>query len=165
MKKIFLLIGFCFLLLGMSAASSISVKNVNLFRSKNQLSVDVTSSPEDAPDWAVGNFTGTWGLNIWGGDWFPIGTVEGYHGIGFHLDIKFGRFLIECGGENGEENGTQLQGIFFGPFLLGKTIDMENGNESSFVGIGDYNETTFRWRVMAKTGPVLYVKGTFSEFE
>ena len=73
--------------------------------------------------------------------------------------------LIECGRENGEENGTNLEGIFFGPFLLGRAIDMETGNESAFVGIGEYNKTNFRWRVMAKSGPVLYMKGTFTEFE
>ena len=164
MKKILLAIGLCFLLLGMSAATSMSIPKIKDLNSKIRLN-NISSDSEDTPNWAAGNFTGSWGLNIWGGDWFPIGCIEGYYGIGFLWDIKIGRFLIECGGEDGKENGTNLEGIFFGPFLLGNVIDMETGNTSAFVGIGEYNEINFRWRVMAKSGPVLYIKGTFAEFE
>jgi hypothetical protein len=154
MKKILFGIGVCFLLLFMSTATSTSMNNY------------ITINQDDAPTWAKGNFTGSWGLNIWGEDWFSLGNIEGYYGIGFLFndELKIGRFLIEYK-ENGEENGTNLEGIFFGSFLLGRATDMETGNQSVFVGIGNYNETNFRWRIMGQTGPVLYMKGTFAKFD
>ena len=132
MKKILLITGLCFLLLGMKTAISIPIPKMKNVNSEIRLVNNISSDPEDAPDWSKGNFTGIWGLNIWGGDWFPLGSVEGYYGIGFLWNEKIDRLLIEC--EIDIENCTRFEGIFFGPFLLGRATNMANGNESAFVG-------------------------------
>lgn len=163
MKKIFLIIGVCVILLGMSTATAISIHKIKNINSEKIITSTISADPENAPNWAVGNFTGKWGLNVWGADWLPLGCVEGYYGKGFHWNVKIGRLLIEYA-RNDEENSSKLEGIFFGPYLLGKATD-ENGNETAFVGIGSYNETNFRWRVMGEVGPTLYMKGTFAKFE
>ena len=85
-------VGLSFLLLGMSAATSMSLPETKDFNLQIQLN-NITSYSEDIPNWAVGNSTGTWGLNIWGEDWFPLGCVEGNYGIGFLYNFKICRFL------------------------------------------------------------------------
>ena len=161
MKKVLLTIGLCILFLGMSSATSLSIPKINKFSSEKI--VINSADPEDAPSWAAGNFTGEWGLNVWGEDWIRLGYVEGYYSIGFHWDTKIGCLSVEYV-KNGEKNGTTLNGVFFGSFLLGRATN-ETSAETVFVGIGFYNETSFRWRIMGETGPVLYMKGIFTPFE
>ncbi len=163
MKKSIIAISICILFASFSAASAITINDV----SKNDIeleSKDFSADPKDAPDWAVGNFTGVWGLNFWGNDWFPIGNVRGYYGKGFLYKHKLGRSLIEYK-ETGEENGTSFEGLFIGPYLLGKATDQETQNTSAFVGLGGYNETHFRWRIMGMKGPTIFMKGTFNKFQ
>ncbi len=159
MKKILVSLTICFLFASLSATSAVSVTPAKSF-------LEISSDPEDAPDWAVGNFTGEWGLNVWGNDWFAIGPVNGYYGNGFVGSVKFGRFLITYLESDGE-NGTTFQGLFIGPYLLGTTTDIhiQTDNSSAFVGLGSYNETAFRWRIMAMQGPTLFMRGTFNGFE
>lgn len=157
MKKFLASLMICFLVASLSVASSAPL-------SKAKLVVESSSNSADAPDWAVGNFTGEWGLNIWGDDWFAIGPVNGYYGQGFVGSVKFGRFLMTYLESDGE-NGTSFQGLFVGPYLLGIATDLQTENSSAFVGLGSYNETAFRWRIMAMEGPTLFMRGTFNEFE
>ena len=164
MKKILMILLVSFTLMIMPCISGFSVLNI-----KEEIDTQITtkgfsSNPEDAPDWAIGNFTGRWGLDFFGHDWFTIGSVKGFYGKGFIRNIRFGRFQIHYN-ESGEVNGTLLEGIFFGTYLLGKSLNEETGNKTSFVGLGGYNETHFRWRVMGMHGPTIYMKGIFSEFE
>ena len=158
MKKIIMVLSCILFLTILPSAVSISLCE------KNNSIEKISADPEEAPNWATGNFTGVWGIDILGHDIIPIGIVQGYHGRGFHGELKFGRFLIDYT-ENGKENGTQLEGLFFGPFLLGKSTDMATENSTAFVGIGGYNETHFNWRIMGMSGPTLFMKGTFSNFE
>jgi len=162
MKKTIMIISICIMLLSFSAVSSLKIKEI----SKNNEKLNekgFSADPEDAPEWAIGNFTGTWGFNFWGHDWFPAGPVRGYYGKGFLYKYKLGRFLIEYK-ENGKENGTLFEGLFIGPYLLGKITDQESNNSTAFVGLGGYNETNFRWRIMGMEGPTLFMKGIFNEF-
>jgi len=161
MKKTIIAISICILFTSISLSSASFIPQV-----KNQeikALGEFTADPEEAPIWAVGNFTGRWGLNVWGNDWFTIGPVYGYYGKGFYNELKFGRFLIQYT-EDGEENGTIFQGLFIGPFLLGVAKDIYTQNTSNFVGLGGYNETNFRWRIMGMEGPTLFMKGVFNEF-
>ena len=101
--------------------------------------------------------------SFFGNDWIRFGPVEGFYGKGFVRNFKFGRFLIHYNQSN-EENGSLLEGLFFGPYLLGKSTNEETGNSSSFVGLGGYNETHFRWRIMGMEGPTIFLKGIFTKF-
>ena len=162
MKKTLLIIGITVMLfVSMSSATATSFKT---HESKTYTKQIEKTDADQVPDWAVGNFTGQWGLNIWGHDLWAIGQLSGHYGTGFLWDLKIGRFLIDYK-ENGHENGTTLEGLFFGSYMLGKATDQETGNASHFVGLGQYNETGFRWRIMGMTGPTLYMQGTFSKFE
>jgi len=159
MKKIIMIISLVIFLFLMPSGISVSTSEKMKCLSVENLSSD----PEEAPGWAIGNFTGVFGIDIWGHDLIPIGCLEGYFGKGFHGEFKFGRLQIEYI-KNDEENGTILEGLFFGPFLLGQATDISSDEKVPFCGIGEYNETNFSWRVMASNGPTLYMKGTFSEF-
>jgi len=161
MKKIIIVISICILFASMSFVSATSIPKIRSLRA--QTLDEITADPEDAPEWAVGNFTGAWGLNFWGNDWFAIGSVKGYYGQGFLWALKVGRFLIEYRAEDAE-NGTLFEGIFFGPYLIGHTTDLQTDNTSAFVGLGGYNETHFRWRIMGMEGPTIFMKGTFNQF-
>ncbi len=163
MKKRIIAILICILLASFSAVSAVNVSEMSI-KNKQIETKDFSADPENAPEWAIGNFTGTWGVNFWGNDWWPVGYVHGYYGKGFKHNYKFGRFLIEYK-EQGEENGTEFEGLFIGPYLLGRATNQETENQSAFVGLGGYNETTFRWRIMGMKGPTLFMKGTFNEFE
>ena len=157
MKKVLTSIFICILFASLSVTSAVSAIDARQI-------VETSQTPEDAPDWAIGNFTGEWGLNIWGHDWFSIGPVSGYYGRGFAGNLKFGRFIITYLESDGE-NGTTFQGLFIGPYLLGTATDIQTDNTTAFVGLGSYNETAFNWRIMGMKGPTLFMKGTFNEFE
>jgi len=160
MKKILFILGICFLI-ALPAASAFSIPQLRSLRSN----MTQINSEGDAPMWAAGNFTGEWGVNIWGHDWITIGDFSGYYGSGFLRNIKISRFQIEYN-ESGSDNGTILHGIFFGPYLLGMSIEVDTGNTTNFVGLGGYNETSaeFHWRIMGLHGPTLFMRGTYAEF-
>ncbi len=160
MRKYLTIVLVCFLFASLSFTNAFASTEI---KKSTQQAVEISSYPEDAPNWAVGNFTGTWGLNVWGHNWFSIGPVEGYYGKGFIRNIKFGRFLITYMQADGE-NGTILQGLFVGPYLLGTSKDIRTENKTAFVGLGSYNETDFGWRIMGMKGPTLFMKGTFNKF-
>jgi len=158
MKKVLLILGICFLFV-LPTTSGLSIPHLINLGSDNILSDDAP------PIWAAGNFSGEWGVNIWGHDWFTFGEFSGYYATGFLRNLRLSRFQIEYK-EEGNENGTLLEGVFFGPYLLGRSTDMETGNTWNFVGIGGYNETSceFRWRIMGLYGPTLYMRGAYEEF-
>ena len=119
---------------------------------------------EDPPNWVKGNFSGYWGLDIWGETQIPLGYLYGYYG-----NMRLGFFLGEFG-YFWEENATgYIRGGFFGPFMFGGIGNISNvgtyENETLFAGIGRYNETDFKWRIMGETGPTFFMKGTYTKFE
>lgn len=163
MRKYLIVLFVCFLVVSFSVTSIANRINLKNIKDNIEPFVKISSSSEDDPLWAIGNFTGEWGLNVWGSDWFSIGSVHGYYGMGFAGSLKFGRFLITSNESNGE-NSTKFEGLFIGPYLLGEITDMQTKDKSAFVGLGDYNATAFHWRIMGMTGPTLFMKGTFNDF-
>lgn len=157
MRKSFLIICISLLLVLMPVTMGLSTPQ---FRQKN-ISLD------DPPSWAHGNFTGRWGFDFLGIDLIEIGDIGGFYGKGFVGSFKFSRFYLKIIPNNTEMhgNGSVLQGLIFGPYLIGQTTDIDTGNVSSFAGIGGYNETLFNFRLVAVSGPTLFAKGTFSKFE
>ncbi len=126
--------------------------------------VAITPSSHTAdhpPSWANGNFTGEWGIDIWGQVQIPIGWLFGY----YKRKPDFGYFYAAFNTWNGEDNETSfLQGFFFGPYMLGTLGQNESANETAFVGLGGYNNTNFSWRVMGLEGPTFFMSGEYTKF-
>ena len=169
MKKIFMIVGICFLFLGMSIVSSMPLKELNNSKTNNILS---GLESDGAPNWADGTFNGTWGireysiffhrlLNI------ELGTVSGYYTEG-NLGYFVGEFIPHWN----TSMKTEINGLFFGQILFGQIgdltvddVDYEGTvNETIYVGIGSVNETDFNWRLMGLEGPTFYMKGNFEKF-
>jgi len=167
MKKLIIVIGVCFLLGAMPATIAISAPNLKLANRGSSILTRVKSdieknvSPEDdPPGWANGNFSGLWGLDIWGEWHIPVGWMFGY----YKRTPKYGYFY---GGfaDFGQKNASwYIQGFFFGPFMFGSMGENEYANETIFVGIGRINETDYHWRLMGEAGPTFFVKGTYTKF-
>ena len=161
MKNILLTVGICIIIIGMPM--SMATPAVNHVARQRSLSVSQPSSigNDTPPDWAAGNFTGVWGVNILG---FPLpasGWVEGY----FAVQPGLGR--IE--GEFAEFNVTNATGWFAGQmiwvFFLGAVGSVETGNGTWVSGIGVANESHFYWRLNAIIGPSYYIHCEYSKFE
>ncbi len=169
MKKI-LYLGICLLLIGMPLATAISSQSTTTFESKEinigQETKTIaktgdTRTTDTPPAWANGNFSGLWGYSIWGEWEIPVGWMFGY----YKRETNFGYFyagLIIFGEEN---ISFYLQGFIFGPFMFGSIGENESANETLFVGIGRYNETSYHWRVMGEIGPTFFMKGAYTKFE
>ena len=58
--------------------SAVSVQKTTFIKGiKNEQPIQTL---EDIPEWAIGNFTGVWGLNLNGQPQDPVGLVLGYYG-------------------------------------------------------------------------------------
>ena len=162
MKKILIILGICFLVIGMPAMTASPLQKLNHVR--NQLPIKNPSAVlnnDTPPDWAAGNFSGVWGLNLLG---FPLpasGWVEGYFankpGLG-RLEASFAEFNVT--------NATGLiSGFMLWIFFMGGVSSVATGNGTWVSGIGVANETHFYWRLSAITGPSYYIHCEYSKFE
>ena len=116
---------------------------------------------EDPPEWANGNFSGVWGIDIWGEAQIPLGWLYGY----YRRQENFGYFYAAFA-DFWEENDTNfMQGLLVGPFMFGSLGYNESANDTLFVGLGGYNTTHFYWRVMGQTGPTFFMYGEHTRFE
>ena len=169
MKKILLLLSICTMLIGFPIATAIQTPiatNLQSRQKTNQLAFqtkfidDQPRTTDDPPSWANGNFSGVWGLDIWGEVQIPIGWMFGYYKFATNLGYFYAGFA-----DFGQENVSWfIQGYFFGPFMFGSLGENESANETIFVGIGRYNETNYTWRVMGETGPTFFMKGVYTKF-
>jgi hypothetical protein len=134
---------------------------------KNKLSISVEhpiTTLEEPPSWANGNFSGVWGIDIWGEAQIPLGWIAGYFR---HMNL--GYFLggfAEFGAENAS---AYIEGFFLGPFMFGQIseipIENETVNATIFVGLGGYDETQFYWRIMGYEGPTFFMYGEYAKFD
>jgi hypothetical protein len=170
MKKIVIAITFVTILLGMPfavAQSNIVKTNSNTLTKNMDIGVPAkikSTQPQradDPPNWANGNFTGVWGLDIWGEVHIPIGWMFGYYRHNPNIGYFYAAF-----GYFGQENlSWYIQGYFFGPFMFGSLGENESANTTLFVGIGRYNETNYYWRLMGETGPTFFIYGNYTKFD
>ena len=121
MKKLIIVIGVCVLLAAMPITVAISTPSLKLAKRSSILSrvnsdTEKNVSPEDdPPGWANGNFSGLWGLDIWGQWHIPIGWMFGYYKRSPEFGYFYGGFA-----DFGENNASwYIQGYFFGPFMFG----------------------------------------------
>ena len=168
MKKTITLLIVFGIILSVPITSAQSLSETQIFEQKETTiqtpSTKSTSTIDSPPNWANGNFSGYWGLDIWGENQIPLGYLYGYYG-----NMKLGVFLGEFGTWWDENATGYIRGIFFGPFMFGGLGNISNvgtyENETLFVGIGRYNETDFKWRIMGETGPTFFMAGTYTKFE
>lgn len=161
----------CIILLGAPLINGLSlVKDVDREYSTNFF----VSSTDNAPAWADGYINGTWGIREYilfiGMVEIEIGNISGYY---TNMVGPLNRFIGEIYTHWDQSKKSEISGLYFGSFIIGQLgdIDIENitleikENETGFGGYGDQNETNFDWRIVSKSGPTYYLKGTFSKFE
>lgn len=161
MKKLMIVIGICFILLTvpvMTASTVHRTRNIKTPFAPESKPIAVNDTP---PDWAAGNFSGEWGLNILGVPLPPSGWITGYFankpGLG-RLEAGFAEFNVT--------NATGLIGGFMlWVFFIGGVQSVETGNGTYVAGIGVANETHFYWRLNAIIGPSYYIHCEYSKFE
>jgi hypothetical protein len=134
-----------------------SLKTQTLVIPENPSSFD----NDTPPDWAMGNFSGVWGLNVLGQPLPPAGWVAGYYAF----NGLFGRFEGVFDVFNVTNATGAIGGFFLGPFMFGQIVNRTTGNSTGFVGIGGANTTHFYWRIMGILGPTFYMYGVYSKFE
>ena len=161
MKKLLIVLGLCVLLVGMPAFTAAPLQKNTTHERRLPISAPQSFDNDTPPDWAAGNFTGVWGLNLLGLPLPASGWVEGY----FAIQPGLGR--IE--GEFAEFNVTNATGWLAGQmiwiFFLGGVGSVETGNGTWVSGIGVANETHFYWRLNAIIGPSYYIHCEYSKFE
>ncbi len=164
MKKTILLCLVSMLLIGMPISIGIHTPIQPVEKHPIGTSTDQPFPVEEPPNWANGNFSGVWGLDIWGEHQIPLGWVYGYY-----KNMDIGYFLGVFADWSEDNYSKYLSGLFFGPYMIGKigniTDDGEMNEEGPFVGLGGYNETHFYWRVMGIKGPTFFMYGEYTKFD
>jgi hypothetical protein len=128
---------------------------------ENILFNNITAEKMDTPpNWANGNFTGVWGLDIWGQHEIPLGWMFGY----YKLSIDIGYFAAGLNIFGEPDVSCFIQGYIFGIFMFGHMGENEYTNETYFVGIGKCSKTNYHWRIIGEEGPVFYMEGEYTVF-
>ena len=123
---------------------------------------NILSVKKDTPPaWANGNFTGVWGLDIWGEHNIPLGWMFGY----FKLSIEIGYFAAGFNIFGEPDISWFIQGYIFGIFMFGNMGKNEYTNQTYFVGIGKCSKTNYHWRIIGEEGPVFYMEGKYTMFD
>ena len=145
----------------MTTAISSPYKQLSEFMEKTILNDKPTSIKDIPPTWANGNFSGVWGLDIWGEYHIPLGWMLGY----YKLSINIGYFAAGFNFFGEPDILWFIQGYIFGIFMFGNMDENEYTNQTFFVGIGKSNETHYHWRVMGEEGPIFFMDGKYTFFE
>ncbi len=157
MKKFIFVIGLCVLLLSMPLTpGKTPTMQICSFKKTNQLS----SQPADAPSWAKGNFTGVWGITLFGIPTQPIGWISGYY-----ENIGLGKLEAEYAVFNTTNATASLGGIMVWVFFFGAVKNYASGNTTVMSGIGIANQTHYYLRLNAIIGPSYYMHVKYTKFE
>jgi hypothetical protein len=163
MKKILPILGVCFLLIAMPAMTALPmdiVKNARTMKSNLLTVKKPLPTLEEPPEWANGNFTGVWGLNLLGVPLPPSGWIAGYY-----QEIGLGQFAAVFA-EFNETNATgAILGIMLWVFFIGGVGSIATGNGTYVAGLGVANETHYYVRLNAIIGPSYYVHVEYTRFE
>ena len=96
-----------------------SVKNLKTRVSTVDETTLITDSP---PDWATGNFSGTWGISILGIPTIELGWIKGYFQIGIVGRVE------EVFAEYDKSETAQICTLIIGYFFLGMVGNETTGN-------------------------------------
>jgi len=161
MNKI-LILGICFLLITMPIIPAFPFQNMQKMMPQINKKTTTTSFDNDTPpDWAAGNFTGEWGLNLLGIPLPSSGWIKGY----FAVQPGLGRLEAEFAEFNVTNATGQIGGFMIWVFFIGGVISTATGNGTYIAGIGVANESHFYWRLNAIIGPSYYIHCKYSKFE
>jgi hypothetical protein len=153
MKKL-IIFGLIFLLVaGIPVTSAISAEKTTFI--KNHMDEQPVQTLNDIPEWAIGNFTGVWGLNLDGEPQEPIGFVLGYYG-----NHRFAGVITNTTAPNG-----WIWGFRFNIFMIGIVTNINAEQKVPIVGIGVWNNEQFYYRLMSIVGPTIYIAGVYTLFE
>jgi hypothetical protein len=159
MKKIAVSIGFCCLLFLFPITTALPIHPII---SGTQI---INPSPQiykidDPPGWANGNFSGVWGITLFGVPLDPAGWI-----VGYYENIGFGQ-LDAVYGTNNEANASSfLRGYMLWIYFLGFAGSIQTGNGTWVMGVGTANETHFYCRINAIIGPSFYIICQYTPFE
>ncbi len=163
MKKILSILGVCFLLVAMSAMSAMPIsvnKNARIIKPNLPNFQKPLPTLDDPPEWANGNFTGVWGLNILGIPLPPSGWIYGYY-----QEIGLGQLAAVFAEFNQTEPTGAILGIMLWVFFIGGVGSIATGNGTYVAGIGVANETHYYLRLNAIIGPSYYMHVEYTRFE
>jgi hypothetical protein len=152
MKKTILIGIILLLFIGIPITSAVSIEKSTFI--KNLVKEQSIQTMEDIPDWAIGNFTGVWGLNIGGQPGTPLGLFIGYYGT----NLFAGMFT------NTSAPSGWLWGFRFSFFMFGMVANITGEQSTYIVGLGGFNETHFYYRIMGIVGPTIYIAGVYNPF-
>lgn len=162
MKKSLISILICIIIMIMPMTTATFPIDKSLFTKKPGNSNKNTLLHDTPPDWAMGNFSGEWGISIVGIPILPLGWIEGYFsviGITGRIEGVFAEF-------KDEEPQAFIQGFVILYNMIGIVGDIETGNGTFFMGLGFPNENgEYYYRISLIIGPSFYMMGTWSEFE
>ncbi|HEC81479.1 MAG TPA: hypothetical protein ENI42_03520 [Thermoplasmatales archaeon] len=149
MRKSWFVFGVCFLFFGAAATAT-------SFYTLDALEEDVP------PEWATGNFTGEWGISVFGVPFIALGWVKGFYentGLVGRMEGVFAEY--------NKSETAKIGGFLVGPFFIGAVGNETTGNWTYAVGLGVFNVSSseFYFRLMGLFGPNYYMYGTYSEFE
>jgi hypothetical protein len=170
MKNKILILGISLLIIGMPLAAGMHTPTLKSLKTEGNTVIKeivpnktISNSPtvDEPPSWANGNFSGVWGIDIWGEYQIPIGWMFGY----YKHNTNFGYFYAAFANFGYENVSWYIQGYFFGPFMFGSLGENQSANTTLFVGIGRYNETSYYWRIMGETGPTFFMNGDYTKFD
>ena len=163
MKKILIIFGICFLLVAMPVMTAKPMKLVNNARTIKPIISDIEKqipALDEPPAWANGNFTGVWGITLFGIPTPPLGWVAGYY-----QEIGMGSFAGVFAPFN-EVNATgTIAGFMLWVFFMGGVKTNAAENVTYVAGIAVANETHYYMRLHGILGPNYYMHVEYTRFE
>jgi hypothetical protein len=160
MKKIFLTLGICFILIAMPIMTANPMKQIRNPRIKTLISEVEKQTPalDEPPEWANGEFAGVWGMTILGFPTPPMGWVAGYY-----QEIGLGTLAGVFGPFNGNATGA-IAGAMLWIFFMGGVEILATGEGTYVAGIGVANETHYYMRLHGILGPNYYMSVEYTRF-
>ncbi len=153
MKKLITVSVIILLIAGIPTITAVSVEKTTIV--KNQRNEQPVQTLDDIPEWAIGNFTGVWGLNLNGEPQEPVGLVLGYYD-----DHRFVGVFTNTTAPNG-----WIGGYRFSMFMIGFVTNINVEKKLPIIGIGIWNDEQFYYRLMSIVGPTIYIAGVYTPFE
>lgn len=154
----------CILIILMMILSPIgfaqNADNIEEVKSQNLIQKQIDNL--DPPEWATGEFNGTWGVSFLGVPMAELGWVRGYFSV---LGI-FGQIEAEFAEWKDNEPTAHLAGIIILFNMIGIIGNLTSGEETFFMGLGTPNENgEFYYRISLIVGPSFYMTGTWGEIQ
>jgi hypothetical protein len=160
MRKKVIIIGICILMLT-TVLSSQPIYSKETYKDDFKNNYTSKLNFNDPPDWADGEFNGTWGISFLGLPLLELGWVYGY----FSAIEVFGRLEGYFAEWKDNEPKSFITGYIILYNMIGFIGEIDNpDNGTFFMGLGAPNENgEFYYRISLIFGPSWYMAGTWRE--